>query len=689
MSHRLSATALFLLVAPCAFAQSFTPPATPSRPVQDVVHGVALTDPYRWLEDGSNADVVKWTRAQHDAATAWLDKNAPPVPGLRDELTRYIDRTVTSPPSFYKGREYFTRKVKGDAQAKLYTRIDGKEVLLFDPLKLDPSGKSALSGRSMSRSGNVMAIGVQVAGDELPTQYFIDSTTGKEVHPPLAQVWQVSWTADERVAYVQPRTKEQVTKQLPLFTQKHTLGAKLDDSPVVLRLTDAKQYGAVFEYEYSPHTMYVTGEGRSSKYSLAKTGSSEQPRLIFAEPDAQANVDMIGDTLYAHTNAGAPNYRLMKASAANPDYKDWREILPEQKDAVLEGFVVTKTNIIVREKRELLNRLRVLDLDGKFVRDLPAPEFGSVAGLSFDRDSDTLYVSLSTFNAPFKLYKLDGKTLTWTFMYQDETILDTNNIETKLVYATSRDGTKIPIFLSHKKGIKRDGTNPALVYGYGGFNIGIGVGYLGTRISLINRGVIYADVGLRGGNEFGRSWHSAGRLGNKQNVYDDFYAAAEWLVKEGYTTSQKMVAYGGSNGGLLTGAAATQRPELFKAIISSVPLLDMVRYHKFRIARYWIPEYGDPDKAADFSWLLAYSPYHNVRAGVNLPTMLVIAGENDTRVDPLHAKKFAAIAQNNVGQINPVLLKMDYGAGHGAGKSTQQLVDDIELWQRFVLAMTR
>jgi prolyl oligopeptidase len=707
MTHRSSALALFLLpaalmaqtpagvaaTAPAGVAATapagFTPPPTPAKPVQDVVHGVTLTDPYRWLEDNTNADVVKWTRAQHDAATAWLDKNAPAVPGLRDELTRFIDRTVTSPPWFYKGREFFTRRVKGDAQSKLYTRIDGREVLIFDPLKLDPSGKSALSGQAISRSANVMAVGVQVSGDELPTQYFIDTRTGKEVFPPLREVWSVSWTADEKVVHIQQRTKEQITKQLPLFSQRHTLGTDHLKSPVVLRMNDAKEYGGVFEYEYAPYTLTTVGVGRSSRYSIARTGSGAAPREIFAERDAQASIQMLGETIYALTNAGAPNYRIMRATTANPEFKDWRDLIPEQKDAVLESFVVTKQNIVVREKRELMTRVRVYDLDGKFVRDLPAPEFGSVASLSFDREADVLYASLTTFNAPFKLYKLDGKTLTWNFMYQDEMILDTQNIETRLVYATSKDGTKIPIFLSHKKGIKLDGSNPTLVYGYGGFNIGIQVRYLGSRIALINRGVVYADVGLRGGDEFGRAWHRAGMLGNKQNVYDDFYSAAEWLVKNGYTTSKKMVAYGGSNGGLLTGAAATQRPELFNGIISSVPLLDMVRYHKFRIARYWIPEYGDPDKAEDFAWLLAYSPYHNIRAGVNLPTTLVIAGENDTRVDPLHAKKFVALAQNNVGQTSPVLLKMDYGAGHGAGKSTQQLVDDIELWQRFVFAVTK
>jgi prolyl oligopeptidase len=205
----------------------------------------------------------------------------------------------------------------------------------------------------------------------------------------------------------------------------------------------------------------------------------------------------------------------------------------------------------------------------------------------------------------------------------------------------------------------------------------------------VNRGVVVAQPGLRGGDEYGESWHEGGMRGNKQNVFDDFYASAEWLIKEGYTTSKRLVAFGGSNGGLLVGAAATQRPDLFNGIVCSVPLLDMVRYHKFRIARYWIPEYGDPDKAEDFAWLLRYSPYHNVRSGLNMPTMLVIAGENDTRVDPLHAKKFVALAQANPGQINPVMLKMDYDSGHGTGKSTAQQVEDRETWLRFILAMSR
>ena len=671
-------------------AQALNPPATPARPVTDAVHGMTITDPYRWLEDNKNEEVVKWTRAQHDAALAWLARNAPEVPGLRDELTRYTDRTITSPPIYKKGREFFTRKVKGDAQAKFYTRLDGREVLLFDPIKLDPSGKSALSVTAFSRDASIVALGVQVAGDELPTQYMIDTKTGAQIYAPLVQVQSLSWTADNRVAYIEQRTPEQIAKQLPLFWQKLRLGNAVKDAPVVHKWADAKNGGSVHDFEYSPYTLFEIQEGwQQNTLSIARTGSGESPRMIFNEKGFSASIQMIGDTIYARTTAGSPNGRLLKASVEKPEFKDWQEIVPEKKGVVLESFVVTRKNLIVREKSELLERLRVLDLDGKFVRDLPVPEFGSVTSIGYDRDSNMLYAALATFTAPFKLYKLDADKLEWQFLYQDESVLDTKDIETKQVSYVSRDGTKVPMFLSYKKGIKLDGGNPTVIYGYGGFNVGINVGYLGAFATLINRGVVVAQPGLRGGNEYGEAWHEGGMLGNKQNVFDDLYASAEWLIKEGYTNSKKLIAFGGSNGGLLVGAAATQRPELFKAIVCTVPLLDMVRYHKFRIARDWIPEYGDPDKAADFAWLLRYSPYHNIRVGVNMPTMLVIAGENDTRVDPLHAKKFVAMAQANVGQTNPVMLKMDYDSGHGTGKSTAQQVEDRETWLSFILAMTK
>jgi prolyl oligopeptidase len=271
-------------------------------------------------------------------------------------------------------------------------------------------------------------------------------------------------------------------------------------------------------------------------------------------------------------------------------------------------------------------------------------------------------------------------------VFQDESAVDTSQIETKRVDIPTRDGKRVPTFISMKKGTVLDGKQPVLLYGYGGFNIGMTTRYLGSWVPLINRGVIFVEAGLRGGDEFGEAWHQDGMLLKKQNTFNDFIDTAQWLLDNNYTNPQKLAIMGGSNGGLLVGAAATQRPDLFKAVVCSVPLLDMVRFHKFLIARYWITEYGDPEKAADFRNILSYSPYHAIRSGVELPAMMVIAGENDSRVDPLHAKKFVARAQANAGQTNPVLLKMDFDSGHGAGKSTQQLIDDREVWMRFILS---
>jgi prolyl oligopeptidase len=305
--------------------------------------------------------------------------------------------------------------------------------------------------------------------------------------------------------------------------------------------------------------------------------------------------------------------------------------------------------------------------------------------MSYHKQSNNIYVSLSTFQSPAKLYRLDGKTLKWTFIYQDKPAIDTKNIESKQVFYKSKDGTRVPMFIIYKKGLKLDGNNPALLYGYGGFNVGMGPSYIGTAASFINRGGVYAIACLRGGNEYGENWHRDGMLMNKQHTFDDFIAAGEYLIKEKYTNKEKLAVKGGSNGGLLIGAVVTQRPDLFKTAICGVPLLDMLRYHKFLIARYWIPEYGDPDKEEDFNNIIKYSPYQNIKAGINYPAILVKAGENDSRVDPLHAKKFAAALQNNPGQKNPVLLYVDFESGHGSGQSTDQMVENIELEWRFVM----
>jgi len=373
------------------------------------------------------------------------------------------------------------------------------------------------------------------------------------------------------------------------------------------------------------------------------------------------------------------------ADKDNPVFENWKELYSE-KETVLENYIVTPKNLIIQDKKDVLSRLLLYDLDGNFLKEIELPDVGNVSGINYHRESNTIFVSLTTFTSPTKIYKLDGDTFDWELFYEREIPINTDNIEAKIDFYESKDGTKVPIFIIYKKGLELDGNNPALLYGYGGFNIGMSPRFVGLSATFVNRGGVYAVACLRGGDEYGEKWHEDGMQHKKQNTFDDFIAAAEYLIDQKYTNKNRLAIKGGSNGGLLVGAVLVQRPDLFNSAICAVPLLDMIRFHRFLIARYWIPEYGDAEtNQEDFEYILTYSPYHNVRQGLNLPTTLVTAGANDTRVDALHAKKFVAELQNNPGQIDPIMLYIDYDSGHGSGKSTEQLIEEIEFQWRFIM----
>jgi len=688
MAHRARSAVAAALIMASTFAVAapgFDPPPTPARPVVDTVHGVKLTDDYRWLEDGRSAEVQAWTKRQHEATLAWLDANAPPVAGLHDELTAYFDRDITQPPFFKMGREFFYRTRKGEEQAKVYTRLDGRELLLFDPIALDPSGKTSVGTVVLNRDASRAAVATYSRGSEITDYRIIDTVTGEQIGALLPGIASFQWARDERYAFVTPRTKESIERQEPHRCYRHRLGADPHSDELLLSMTDAKDWCAVYEPEHADVTVFETGDFYSNTIRIRPLGSTEEPKTIYSSKEFRASADFRAERIYIVTNDHAPNFKLMAASYAAPEFEHWQVLWPEQ-ETVLDAVDVTSDWLLVRDKKDVLTRLWVHDLSGKRVRELPLPELGNVSASSYDIDKDVVYARLSTFTAPGRLYRIDGKTLAWSLLWEDKPPLDTAQIETKLVFYPSKDGTRIPMFLSYRRGMKQDGSNPVFLYGYGGFNVGIGPSYLGSLATFINRGGVYADAGIRGGDEYGERWHDAAKFGNKQSSFDDFAAAAEWLVREHYTTSEKLVVGGGSNGGLLIGAMLTQRPDLFAAAVCEVPLLDMVRFHKFLIARYWIAEYGDPDKAEDFAYLLRYSPYHNIRQGVNLPPTLVSAGEYDSRVDALHAKKFVAAVQNHAGQIDPFLLYMDFDSGHGYGKAKVQVIRDREYELRFIFS---
>jgi prolyl oligopeptidase len=463
------------------------------------------------------------------------------------------------------------------------------------------------------------------------------------------------------------------------------VGEPADKAQFIGTTNDAANSYYIYDNRYSDVTFYGESNFNSNSCKIKKTGTNEEGTLIYESKEFQAYPNAIGDKLYILTNDNAPNYRFMVADKSKPAYRDWVTLIPEGPTVIQNVEVLKDGRLIVQDKKDIQSRLTLHDAKGQPLKTIELPEVGNVDYVSFDREEDSVYIYMSTFTSPGKMYVASPSDFKWRLYYSRVIPIDMNNIVGEIKFYYSKDSTRIPCLVVHRKDMKLDGNNPVLLTAYGGFNIGISPGYYGYYAPFINRGGVVVEAGIRGGDEYGEKWHKDGMLLNKQNCFDDFNACAEWLVKEKYTNTNKIVAEGGSNGGLLMGAIATQRPDLYKAVICAVPLLDMIRFHKFLIARYWIPEYGSSDNETDFRNLLAYSPYQHIRQGVNHPTMLVRTGANDSRVDPLHAKKFTAALQNNPGQISPILLYIDYNVGHGSGQATKQRIDNVLVDMEFLM----
>ncbi len=403
-----------------------------------------------------------------------------------------------------------------------------------------------------------------------------------------------------------------------------------------------------------------------------------------------------GDHMFVRTNWKAPKWRIMEVDLKNPAAMDkWREVVPEGDDA-LEGFSLVGGKLAVRTSHDVVPHLKLLDTNGKLVREVPVPTLGSISGLGGHWDSNEAFYSFNSYHIPQTIYRYDVVTGKQSVWFQSKVPIESAKYEVKQIWYTSKDGTKIPMFLAHAKGLKLDGSNPVLLTGYGGFNLSQTPGFSPFSAAWMANGGVYAVANMRGGGEFGEAWHHAGMLEKKQNVFDDFIAAADWLIQNKYTTPSRLAIRGTSNGGLLVGAALTQRPDLFGAVICGYPLLDMVRYQNFLVAKYWVPEYGSSDDAAQFKYIYAYSPYHHVKAGTKYPSVLFISGDSDTRVAPLHARKMTALMQAaTAGSDRPILLHYDTAAGHSGGtpvsKQIDNTVDELSylLWQLGVGAQAK
>jgi prolyl oligopeptidase len=651
----------------------------------DTLHGMLLTDDYRWLEDKTDPDVIAWTKAQHECTVAYMKATQKEHPGFRDEIAAFIDMDYEGPLDKEGKRVFQNIRKKGDKQTSLYTIIDGKKILIWDPVKLDTTGKTSTIGAAYTYDGERAAISVQKSGAEISTTYIIETRSGKVLYPPLENIFSYQWTKDQQHAYFTIRSQEDVNTQRPLKTYYWKVGDPQTGAQFIGTTEDAKNSFYIYDNRYGNVTFSGEGNFNSNNCYMRETGSMEKGKLIYESAKFQAYPSALGNKLYILTNDNAPRYRFMVAGTDKPGYKDWKELIPEGETVLQNVEVLKDGRMIVQDKKDIQGRLTLFDAEGKKIRPIDLPEIGDVTGFSYDREEDSVYIFMATFTSPGKMFVASPKNFKWRLYYFREMPIDMSNITGEIDFYYSKDSTRIPVIVVHRKDMKLDGNNPVLLTAYGGFNIGITPGYYGGYAPFINRGGVVVEPGIRGGDEYGEKWHEDGMLLNKQNCFDDFNACAEWLIREKYTNPGRLAAEGGSNGGLLMGAVATQRPDLYKAVLCAVPLIDMVRFHKFLIARYWIPEYGSSENEKDFRNLLRYSPYHNIRMGINMPTMLIRTGANDSRVDPLHAKKFTAALQNNPGQINPVMLFIDYNVGHGSGQATKQRIDNSVVNYEFLM----
>lgn len=672
-------------------ASLFTPPATRVDGVEDTYHGVTLTDHYRWLEDKESEEVKAWTKAQHQSTLDYLDRHFPAVEGLRDEIEAYTNRDLISPLQLVEDRKFFTRKKKGENQAKLFTLLGDRELLLFDPEELDSSGKSSIQAVWYTQKGDKAVVAIQLAGAEIATLHFVDTMSGKKLFEPIeGMTGSGSWTKDGEHIYCTTRPKGDLSEENKWKLWKYKPGTDFADAEYLGSPVTPGDFVIARDFKRADVTIrkqYNFSSTQSLK--IQSTGKEEAPLEIYSSDKFDASINAVEDRLYIYTNHEAPNFKIMLASIDKPEFKDWKEFIPEG-DTVISNYTITHEHLLLVDKKDLFTRVKMYDLEGKFIKELKLPEVGNVWSVGFHEYSNKIYLALSSASTPYRMYSLDTASLLqdelkWELFYEQDSPIDTAELDMKLEFVPSKDGTKVPILIYHHKDWKAEEPVPCLLYGYGGFNSGITPSFAGLNSIITQKGGLFVMAGIRGGDEYGESWHENGKMEKKQNTFDDFIAVADYLVQEGYTSRDRLCIYGGSNGGLLVSAVINQRPDLCTAVVCAVPLIDMIRYPKFLIGKFWVPEYGDPEKEEDFRNILMYSSYHNIRMGVNLPTMLVTAGENDSRVDPLHAKKYVAALQNNPGQKNPIMLYVNYDSGHGTGQSTEQQITNRNYLFTFIL----
>lgn len=679
---------LVLLGTSLPFLVSAEVPSTAAEPVTDNYHGEAIVDNYRWLE-ASDERVHEWSRAQNAYTREVLDQ----IPGrdvLTERMTPLMEIGSVGLPEVRGQLHFYSERSGNQAQPVLYVRQgpDGEPRVLLDVNTLDSEGLTALAWYEPSHDGALVAFGTYRAGDENTTLNILRTADGAWLADEIpGKVGGVNWLPDgDGFMYRRLRSLDDpYSGQVKL----HRIGEhEMQDDLLFEQYREgplATTWGPFAWMDRDARWMalgYYTSTSANDLWfydfrHYQRTGELVRQDLLVGE-EGTAYGEIVGNTLYLHTTVDAPNGQLYAIDLRRPARENWRVLIAERDDAVLESAVVARDRLIATWQRDAYNQVEIFDLAGRSLGELELPGIGSVSVQS-ESDRREIFYAYTSFNEPRSIYRVDprrGEHLLWA---RPDVPVDPSLVEVRQVWFESRDGTRVPMFIIHRVGLEMDGERPTILYGYGGFNISQNPSFIATLFPWLEAGGVFALANLRGGGEFGASWHRAGMLESKQNVFDDFIAAAEWLIEAGYTRPERLGIDGGSNGGLLTGAALVQRPDLFGAVSIRVPLLDMLRYQEFLMARYWVPEYGSSEDPEQYRYIRAYSPYHNITAGTEYPAVYLTAGENDSRVHPLHARKMAAALQAATASdpmFDPVLLWVDYDSGHGQGKPLNLRVRD-------------
>lgn len=692
-------TSVLILFSMVTFAQSGSPkmtnmvyPQTQKGTQVDEYFGTKVNDPYRWLEDDRSPETADWVKKQNEQTYAYLEK-IPYRNAIKERLEKLWNYEKISAPFVEGNYTYYYKNDGLQNQSVLWRKNKwGVEEVFLDPNKFSKDGSTSLGSVDFSKDGSLVAYSISEGGSDWRKVIIMDAVTKKVIGDTIVDVKfsGISWYKNEGFyysSYDKPTGSELSAKTDQHKLYYHKMGTSQKEDEVIFGLDQKRRYvgGGVTEDEnYLIISAANSTTGNELYYKDLSKPNSSIVNLINNFDNNHNIIDNIGTTFFMETNYKAPNNRVVSFNINDKDPKNWKDFIAETENVL--NVTTGGGYVFANYMKDAISYVLQYDMTGKMVREIRLPGVGSAGGFGGKKKDEILYYSFTNYITPGATYSFNAKTGTSALYKKPNVDFDSEKYESKQVFYTSKDGTKVPMIITYKKGLKLDGKNPTILYGYGGFNISLTPSFsVSNAVWLENNGV-YAVANLRGGGEYGKKWHDAGTKMQKQNVFDDFIAAAEYLIKEQYTSSDFLAIKGGSNGGLLVGAVMTQRPDLMKVALPAVGVLDMLRYHKFTAGAGWAYDYGTADDSKEmFNYLKGYSPVHNVKSGVQYPATLVTTGDHDDRVVPAHSFKFAAELQEKQTGTNPTLIRIDVNAGHGAGKSLSSTIQESADIQAFTL----